>query len=180
MKITNRWSGEVIFEGDFEMMRQTILAAISIGADLSEANLSGANLRRANLSEANLRRANSSEANLSGADLSGADLSGADLSGADFPFSIEQPIPHIRAALLAAIKQDGCALDMSKWHKCGTTHCLAGWTVTIHAHGKQLENMLGTNAAASLILAASGETKIPNFYGSNDSAMEWLEATVTE
>jgi hypothetical protein len=92
MDIKN-WSGEVIYKNNKSALRETLLEAISSGAnlsganlrgaDLSGANLRGANLRGANLSDANLRGANLSYANLSDANLSGANLSGANLSGAN-------------------------------------------------------------------------------------------------
>ena len=83
MKILNIHTNKVIFEDDFETLRETLVNAIMLGADLSGANLSGANLSGANLSGANLSGANLSGAYLRGADLSGVDLSGAYLSGVD-------------------------------------------------------------------------------------------------
>jgi uncharacterized protein YjbI with pentapeptide repeats len=76
------------FEKKDNTLRDSVLEAIKIGADLRYSNLrsadlSGANLSGADLSGANLRRANLRRANLTYSDLSGADLSGADLSGAD-------------------------------------------------------------------------------------------------
>ena len=67
MKIKNRFTGKIIFDGD--------------EADLSEVNLREVNLRGANLSGADLSGANLREADLSGADLSGADLYEANLWG---------------------------------------------------------------------------------------------------
>ena len=63
MKILNIHTDKVIFEDDFETLRETLVNAIMLGADLSGADLRGADLR--------------------GADLSGADLSGAYLRGAE-------------------------------------------------------------------------------------------------
>jgi hypothetical protein len=77
MEIKNRWSGEVLFQGDFDSMKDCVLAALR-----SSINLSGAYLRGANLSSADLSSAYLSGAYLRGAYLSGANLSGADLSGA--------------------------------------------------------------------------------------------------
>jgi uncharacterized protein YjbI with pentapeptide repeats len=76
------------FEKKDNTLRDSVLEAIKIGADLRYSNLrsadlSGANLSGADLSGANLRRANLRRANLTYSDLSGADLIGADLSGAD-------------------------------------------------------------------------------------------------
>jgi len=84
-------------------LTEAVIEAVSVGADLYEANLprvnlsgvnlsgvnlAGVNLARANLARANLReaylaRANLREANLVRADLSGANLFEANLSGAN-------------------------------------------------------------------------------------------------
>ena len=95
IEIKNRFTGSVIFEytKDNNILRDTVLEAIKIGADLrradlSDADLSGADLRSANLmgadlSDADLRSADLRSANLMGANLRSANLSGANLSGAD-------------------------------------------------------------------------------------------------
>ncbi|MEN6535021.1 MAG: pentapeptide repeat-containing protein [Bryobacteraceae bacterium] len=107
VEIKSRWSGAVLFEGEFGLMKLCVMAAVEAradlsgavlsdaalsgadlrgadlrGADLSGADLSGADLRGAVLRGAVLRDADLSDAALSGADLRGADLRGADLSGA--------------------------------------------------------------------------------------------------
>ena len=82
-------SGAVLYRGDSaESLREAVIVATRVGANLSAANLSGAFLSGANLSGANmsgayLRGANMSGANLSGANMSGAFLRGANLSGAN-------------------------------------------------------------------------------------------------
>lgn len=83
-KIINRWSGEVIAEGENKSIRQLAMEfrANLRGADLRGANLRGADLIGADLSNADLIDAKLSNADLSGANLSGADLRGANLSGA--------------------------------------------------------------------------------------------------
>ena len=88
MKILNIYTNKVIFEDDFETLRETLINAIMLGVDLSSADLRGADLssadlRGADLSGAELRGADLRGADLRGADLSGAYLSGADLSGAE-------------------------------------------------------------------------------------------------
>ena len=68
LSIVNRWSGEVIIEGEHDDIKSLLednCGANLYGADLSGADLSGANLCRADLREANLCRANLSGANLS-------------------------------------------------------------------------------------------------------------------
>jgi hypothetical protein len=155
------------------------------GADLEGANLEGANLRSANLRSANLEGANLEGANLRSADLEGANLEGANLRSADLafgggPLPIE-PIPDLRAKVMAAVERDGCSLDMSQWHKCETTHCLAGWITTLHPQGKLLESLLSPSTAAALILSACGET-VPDFYDMSDGAearaLNWLRTGV--
>ena len=108
-QIRSRWTGTVLFEGDFATMRLCVEAARNgaasylRGADLRGANLSGADLRGANLSGADLRGANMSGANLRGADLRGANLSSADLRGA----IIRDDVTLNRAPLRRATRADG-------------------------------------------------------------------------
>ena len=73
MKIYNRYSGEVIFEGD-DNVRSLVEEAVGLRINLSYANLTGANLTGANLSYANLTDADLIDANLTGANLTGASL----------------------------------------------------------------------------------------------------------
>ena len=147
-------------------------------ADLSWANLSEANLRGAYLSGADLSEANLSEANLRGTNLSGADLreaylSGTNLSGADL--SGAPVIDDIHAKVYAAASQPG-ALDMGSWH-CGTSHCRAGWVVTLAGQpGLDLEAKIGTPAAAMAIYMASDperwkNERLPDFYCDNATAL---------
>lgn len=71
-QINNRWTGAVLFKGDFATMRLCVEAARNSGANLSGANLRGANLRGADLRGADLRGANLSGAYLRDAKLLGA------------------------------------------------------------------------------------------------------------
>jgi uncharacterized protein YjbI with pentapeptide repeats len=153
------------------------------GADLSGADLRGADLRGADLRGADLRGADLSEADLSGADLSGADLRGADLRGAYLRgadlrgayLSGAPIIEDIHGKVYAAASQPG-ALDMGKWH-CGTSHCRAGWVVTLAGEaGLDLEAKIGTPAAAMAIYMASDPERwkierLPNFYCDNSTAL---------
>jgi hypothetical protein len=65
------------------------------------------------------------------------------------------------------------ALDMSSWHKCGTTHCRAGWVVTLAGEaGKKLEQFHNTELAAMLIYRESGHHINPaRFYDGNSEAL---------
>jgi uncharacterized protein YjbI with pentapeptide repeats len=157
-----------------------LVGADLVGADLRGAILTGAILTGAKLARANLAGANLSGANLSGADLAGADLAGAnlsrvnltgaDLAGADGLPEIE-PFP-IDAGIAEAVA-DGAHLDMSTWHNsCGTAHCRAGWAVTLHPQGAELEAKYGTNAAAALIYnACSISERTPNWYANSAEAL---------
>lgn len=110
----------------------------------------------------------------SGADLRDADLSGADLRSVPVVLNID-------ASILAAVEAGG-KLDMTTWHRCGTTHCRAGWAITLAgAAGAALEFAMGSAAAGALIYAASRPGKpIPDFYCDNTSAMADLKACAAE
>ena len=107
---------------------------------------------------------------LTGADLRGADLSRAVLSGVPI-------VPHIDAAILAAIEAGG-TLDMGDWHTCETTHCRAGWAITLAGEaGAKLETQFGPAAAGALIYAASRPGKlIPDFCATDEDALADLRA----
>jgi len=60
---------------------------------------------------------------------------------------------------------------MGKWHTCETTHCRAGWAVTLHPQGRELEAKYGTSAAAALIYNACTGF-VPDFFASNRAAMQ--------
>ena len=162
------------------------------GADLTGANLTRANLAGADLTGADLAGANLADADLTGADLTGADLTDADLADADLADirgttaeqiksdagkPAERPdvpiIPNIHQTLLAAVTASGCKLNMSKWHSCETSHCRAGWIVTLAGpKGKELEDKKGTARAATMIYRASDPGfRTPHWYASDEHAM---------
>ena len=76
------------------------------------------------------------------------------------------------------------ALNMSNWHTCETTHCRAGWVVTLAGKkGKQLENFYGTLLAASMIYKKSCEGYKINpcrFFDSNDEALKDMKKLAEE
>lgn len=127
--------------------------------------------------------AEGSRADLAGADLGGADLGGAnlryaDLDRADLGGAVGLPeapvIPDIHRTVLAAVEAPGHALDMATWHTCDTTHCRAGWVVTLAGDaGRRLENLVGTGVASALIYQASDPTmgRTPDWHASNAEAM---------
>jgi hypothetical protein len=68
---------------------------------------------------------------------------------------------------------DPAHLDMSAWHTCETTHCRAGWVVTLAGEqGKKLEEFFDTELAAMLIYRESGYQINPaRFYDSDADAL---------
>jgi uncharacterized protein YjbI with pentapeptide repeats len=168
--------GAVLFEHECISIKECVVKAVESDANLSGANLSDANLSGAYLSGANLRDANLSGAYLSGANLRDANLSGAYLSGAnlsDANLSGVPKIENIHQAVYAAASQPN-ALNMGNVHTCETTHCRAGWVVTLAGEaGAAMEYCLGWSAAAALIYLKSDPKmeKIPDFYASNEDAL---------
>ena len=147
------------------------------GAYLKWAYLKGANLKGAYLEGANLEGANLEGAYLKGAYLKGAYLEGAYLEGANLEGANLEGVPlieNIHQAVYAAASQCHSSLDMTAWHTCETTHCRAGWVVTLAGEeGKKLEEKIGTSSAAALIYWHSDPDlkQLPDFYCDNETAM---------
>jgi hypothetical protein len=178
-QILNRWSGVVQFEcelsAELETASQSLQLGFAVKAALkARANLARANLARANLAGANLAGADLAGADLAGANLAGADLAGANLAGADLAADPRVPrISNIHRTVYAAASASG-ALNMSRWHTCETTHCRAGWIVTLAGPaGAALEYAFGPNVAAALIYKASDPSmeRVPNWLESNEEAL---------
>jgi len=67
---------------------------------------------------------------------------------------------------------------MDNWHSCDTTHCRAGWVVTLAGEaGKELEKLTSTPHAALQIYHASNTTR---FYEKNTVAMSDMIRCVEE
>jgi len=66
---------------------------------------------------------------------------------------------------------------MSTWH-CGTTHCRAGWVVTLAGEaGKELEAATSTAFAAMKIYRVSDPTwHMSNFFDTNERALADMKA----
>jgi len=80
-------------------------------------------------------------------------------------------IEDIHQRVLDAVTAEGCALDMSTWHRCETTHCRAGWVVTLAGEaGKKLESQTTTLFAAQQIYKASGYEISPRRFFDSDAA----------
>lgn len=150
-------------------------------AVLSGVNFEGADLRGADFTNAQLKRGcHFSAARLEGAVLTG--LKGvARASGRPAILTIPS-VPHINRQILDIVDKDPEALAMGSYHgcessdpsACATTHCVAGWAVTLAgAAGKRLETRVGPNAAGALIFNASG-SEVPEFYGLAHDAIDAL------
>jgi uncharacterized protein YjbI with pentapeptide repeats len=154
--------------------------------DLSLANLEYGSFEGSSFNDAILTGANITGAYFNGATFKGAVLRGLDLASANFSgaiiegafisqedFTDTPVIPNIHKAIYKAASVEG-ALDMRTWHSCETTHCRAGWAITLAGTaGAALEEKIGTAAAATLIyLASDPELKrIPDFHASDEDAM---------
>jgi hypothetical protein len=86
-------------------------------------------------------------------------------------------IPNIHASVLTAVQGKG-ALDMSEWHTCETTHCRAGWVVTLAGEaGRKLEERTSTLFAAMRIYKESSPIRVSpvRFFDNNEKAMEDIQ-----
>ena len=192
VEIKHHWNGSVLFSAEIDVslpwglrLGAAVKLAYGSDADLRGADLRDADLRDADLSGADLRDAVLSGADLSGADLRGADLRGADLRGADLrdadlrdAVGLVLPTPEeaerrIRAVAQAALATDD-ALHMGDWHKCDTTHCIAGWAVHLEGPvGYILEKAVGSPMAGLMLLGVEAHT---HFYDDNATARAWLQS----
>lgn len=177
------------------------------GATLAGANLAGANLADANLADANLAGAILADVYLAGANLAGAYLAGArhvpqGVTATDPPEPYRRPstpadyatiaeryrerhpevpvVPGLDRQILRLIESGGGALEMSDWHTCETTHCLAGWAIVLAGEaGRRLEAERGPfQAGAAIYRASTG--RVPHFFASNESALDDLRARAAE
>jgi uncharacterized protein YjbI with pentapeptide repeats len=196
--------------GDADLGGANLGGAYLRDADLGGADLYGAYLRDADLRDANLGDANLRDAYLRGADLGGAYLRGADLGGAylggakNVPetneltsaerterqraraerFRARHPevpvIEDLDRKILEAVTIGAGKLDMSTWHKCETTHCRAGWAITLAgAAGKEIEAKHGPHyAGVQLYRASTG--RVPNFFAGNEAAMDDIRRCAEE
>lgn len=98
------------------------------------------------------------------------------MAAAKQPAAAVPVIEKIHSRVLEAVSKPG-ALDMGYWHsECGTTHCRAGWVVTLAGEaGKALEDKTSTLFAAMQIYKASdpvNRVSPTRFYESNEVAIE--------
>ena len=87
-------------------------------------------------------------------------------------------IENIHQKVLEAVTAPNHNLNMSKWHSCKTTHCRAGWVVTLAGkEGKELESKTSTAFAALQIYDKSSEIKVSpaRFYEDNKKAFSDIE-----
>ena len=139
------------------------------GANLRRANLAGANLEGVNLVGVNLEGVNLVGANLAGANLVGVEFEGANLEGAKLDYNIQQGLLEQIAEIVI---ENPNKLEMSSWHTCETTHCLAGWACHLNNTAKELEKTHGTQIAGLLTLGAEAHSY---FFKSDEEVLEWLK-----
>ena len=180
-EIKNRFTGAVLFTCELppdiaakplgEQRGYALRAAVS-----ARANLAGADLARANLADAlNVPETNGSESIQSATAKQERPPRKTDAERAA-DFRARNPdipvIESLDAKILAAIEGGKGTLDMSTWHKCETTHCRAGWAITLAGKaGAEPEEKYGPHHAGRLLCrAATG--RVPHFFASNERALE--------
>ena len=180
------------------ILRNAILTGANLsGADLTKSDLTGADLSRCDLTDARLTNAIMVKSNLTDAilvhadmtdckltgaqllraDLTNAVMANADLNGAILTGYNVPAIAHLDARIYARITSGGGTLSIDDWHTCATTHCRAGWAITIAGEaGAKLEREVGPAAAGALIYAVSRPGRLPNFLASHRYAMASIKA----
>jgi hypothetical protein len=83
----------------------------------------------------------------------------------------------LRAVAERALASD-TALDMTNWHSCETTHCIAGWAIHLSGErGAELERTVGSSTGGAVLL---GVEAAKLFRVNNDTAREWLRAVLAD
>jgi hypothetical protein len=164
--------------------------------------MAGADMARANLARANMAGANLAGADMAGADMAGADMARAYRSPSDPPTPYVRPttpeelaahqaaraaahrlrhpgvpvVEALDAKILQAVTAGGGSLEMGAWHTCATTHCRAGWAITLAGEkGAALEQEYGSEGAAVMIYRAS-TGRVPNFFDTTEGALADIKA----
>ena len=188
LQIKSRWTGSVLFEYEKEnnTIKDTLIAAVKSGADLSDAYLSGADLRGADLSDAYLRGADLRDAYLRGADLRGADLSDAylrdaDLRGAnlrDADLRGAKEIPYLSlacpsdGAFIGWKKVKGCLIQLfipedAKRCSATTQKCRCEFAKVLSIvrieNGEELQSIENTSYAPSIVYKVGEIVKPDSF-----------------
>jgi uncharacterized protein YjbI with pentapeptide repeats len=178
------------------------------GANLADADLADAYLAGAYLADAYLADANLADAYLAGANLADAYLAGAknvpETNGSESVqtrepeptdrlerqrlraerFRARNPdvpvIPDLDARILGILESGKGQLRMSAWHTCETTHCRAGWAITLAGKaGKKLEEKYDSHRAGRMIYQAS-TGRVPHFFASDSRALEDIRQCAAE
>jgi hypothetical protein len=170
IEIKNRFTGAVIFAGEYRSLKLAVIAAVEKKTYLRDADLRGADLRGADLS---------------GADLSGADLSGADLRAIKCDFLAEvlrlpDELEFLRDAL-AAGRVNGSTYNDGE---CG---CLAGTLAIAKGikgyDGRDIKNGLtfhvdsGSPRERFFLAIRKGDTPDKNPFCK--IALEWTEEAIS-
>ena len=85
-------------------------------------------------------------------------------------------IENIDNKVLSILEKEENELNMSAWHTCDTTHCRAGWEITIHPQGKELEKYFGSWMAGTIVHNKSHDNFV-DYFASEDEVMEELRAS---
>jgi hypothetical protein len=192
-QIKSRFSADIKFECELsaEAAEQpyslqlgfAIKKAVEAGANLADADLAGADLAGADLADAylagayladarNVPETNGSESVQESADIKERQRQRAERFRARFP---DVPVvENLDATILQVVESGNGKLQMDTWHTCETTHCRAGWAITLAGEaGKKLEERYGPeDAGRRIYLASTG--RCPWFFGSNEDALKDL------
>jgi hypothetical protein len=120
--VINSFDGLVVDISGLDLSNLALWSEDFRNSNLGHVNFNGADLRYTKFSGADL-----SYASFTNADLSGADLSGAKLEGVIGLASKEEEMAEAQR-ILHILQNPQNELNMSDWHTCSTSHCLAGWS----------------------------------------------------
>jgi hypothetical protein len=164
IKIKHRFSDAVLFEGEYDSLKACVAAAVKTGAYLAGAYLAGAKNVPDGTTQVDApepyERKPSAERR-------------AEHAARYRERHPEVPVVEaLDAKMLRVIESGAGKLDMGTWHRCDTTHCRAGWAITLAGvAGAALEDKYGPHRAGIMIYRAS-TGRVPHFFASDERALD--------
>lgn len=182
--IKHRFTGAVLYTGAGQSLRDVVVAAVAARAYLADAYLADANLADANLADADLELARRVPDGVEKKDPPEPYNRDESLERRAQRYRERHPeipvVEKLDLKILQLVDSGSGKLDMSQWHSCETTHCRAGWAITLAGpEGKKLEEKYGPRHAGAMIYRAS-TGRSPYFYASNDDALADIKKCAAE
>jgi hypothetical protein len=175
IQIKHRVTGAVLYEGEYETVKEALVAGTAVGADLRGANLGDANLGGARNTGAAppMLEPETHEQWMACREEERKDpiLRVRRSRESAIAYRATHPgvpvVEQLNQKMLGAVTSAPESFDMGSWHgqtPCGTTHCRAGYAVHLAGEaGYALERSFGGTECAGRAIYLASEGFVPHF-----------------